>query len=345
MLELIKPEKLKKGDKAAVVSLSWGGAGDADILWRYKQGKKRLAEMGLEVVEMAHTLSGTEYVYNHPEKRAEDLMEAFKDPSIKAIFTCIGGEESVRMLPYIDYEVIKNNPKIFVGYSDTTVTHFMCLKAGLSSFYGPSLLAEIAENVKLFDYTEEWIKKSLFSHEVIGEIKNAAEWTSEFLPWDEANKAIKRKLIPHEGYELLQGEGKIKGRLIGGCLEVMEMLKGTELWPTREMWKDTVLFFETSEEKPSPNQVERWLRNYGSQGILQNAKGMLFGKPYDNCYYEEYKMSILKVIRDELKLNKLPILYNLNFGHTSPMITLPYGAMAEMDCEKKTVKITESGVK
>jgi muramoyltetrapeptide carboxypeptidase LdcA involved in peptidoglycan recycling len=94
------------------------------------------------------------YLYNHPEKRAEDLMMAFKKPSIKTIFSCIGGDESVRILPYIDYEVIKNNPKIFVGYFDTTVTHFICLKAGVSSFYGPSILAEFVENVEMFDYTK-----------------------------------------------------------------------------------------------------------------------------------------------------------------------------------------------
>ena len=107
-------------------------------------------------------------IYNHPEKRAEDLMMAFKDQSIKGIFTCIGGDESVRILPYIDYEVIKNNPKIFIGYSDTTVTHLICLKAGISSFYGPSILSEFAENVKMFDYTKHWIDKVLFDNKSIG---------------------------------------------------------------------------------------------------------------------------------------------------------------------------------
>ena len=97
-------------------------------------------------------------------------------------------------------------------------------------------------------------------------------------------------------------------------------------------------------EKPSPSYVERWLRNYGTQGILQKARGIVFGKPYDNRYYEEYKGSILKVIRDELKLDELPILYNMNFGHTAPIMILPYGAMAQIDCEEKKFLIAESGV-
>lgn len=345
-MNLIKPMRLQPGDKVATVSLSWGGAGDEDILWRYQQGKQRLQEeFGLEVVEMPHTLKGTEYVYEHPEKRAEDLMEAFADPSIKGIFSCIGGYESVRLIPFIDFDIIRNNPKVFIGYSDTTVTHFMCLKAGIGSFYGASILAEFAENVKMFDYTKHWVQKAIFDSTPIGEVKSSEVWTSEHLPWDIENKGKQRSVQESSGYELLQGKGKVQGRLIGGCMEVLEMLKGTELWPEKSSWKDSIIFFETSEDKPDPNLVGYWLRNYGSQGILQSAKGIIFGKPYDNLYYEEYKERIFTVIRDELKLKDLPILYNMNFGHTAPQFALPYGAMAEIDCDALSFSILESGVK
>jgi muramoyltetrapeptide carboxypeptidase LdcA involved in peptidoglycan recycling len=127
-------------------------------------------------------------------------------------------------------------------------------------------------------------------------------------------------------------------------MEVLEMLKGTEVWPNEEMWNDSIIFFETSEDKPEPKYFEYWLRNYGSQGILNKVNGIIFGKPYDNMYYEEYKKAIIKVLRDELKLYDLPILYNMNFGHTAPMITIPYGAMAEIDCGKINFSIIESGV-
>ena len=344
-MTLIKPVKLQPGDKVATISLSWGGAGDKDILWRYEVGKKRLQEeFGLEVIEMPNTLKGSEYIYNNPEKRAEDLMAAFSDPSIKGIFSCIGGDESVRMLPYIDYDVIRNNPKVLIGYSDTTVAHFICQKAGVSSFYGASILAEFAENVQMFDYTKHWIQKTFFDNTVIGKIEPSAVWTSERLPWEEKNRSIQRQLHNNTGYELLQGHGKVQGRLIGGCINVMEMLKGTEVWPELREWKDSILFFETSEDKPDPSYVECWLRNYGSIGILQSIKGIIFGKPYDNLYYEEYKNALIKVVREELKLYDLPILYNMNFGHTAPMCVLPYGAMAEIDCEEKGFSIVESGV-
>lgn len=344
-MRLVKPPKLNRGDKVATVSLSWGGAGDSDILWRYNAGKKRLEdEFGLSVIEMPNTLMGTEYVYNHPEKRAEDLMRAFEDKSIKAIFSCIGGDESVRLLPYIDFDVIRNNPKIFLGYSDTTVAHMMCYKSGLSSFYGPSILAEFAENVELHDYTKQWIEKVLFSSSPIGTIEPSPGWTSEHLPWEEKNRAIKRSLQPNEGYELLQGTGIVRGRLIGGCIEVLEMLKGTELWPAIDVWNDSILFFETSEDKPDPTYFEYWLRNYGTQGILSRTNGIVFGKPYDNQYYEDYKKAIVKVVRDELKLTSLPILCNMNFGHTAPMTILPYGAMAEIDSDRSAFSVLEAGV-
>ncbi|VYT61665.1 LD-carboxypeptidase [Clostridium tertium] len=345
MLDLIKPYHLKRGDKIATVSLSWGGAGDKEILWRYYQGKKRLQEeLGLEVVEMENTLKGSEYLYNHPEKRAEDFMNAFKDESIKGIFSCIGGYESIRMLPFIDFDVIKRNPKVFIGYSDTTVSHMICLKAGLSSFYGPSILSDFAENISMFEYTIYWVNKVLFNTEVIGEIQSSNIWTSEYLPWEECNKDIRRKTKSHEGVKVLQGNGKVRGRLIGGCIEVLEMVKGTKIWPEENQWKDSILFLETSEDKPEPAYFEYWLRNYGSQGILENVNGVIFGKPYDNKYYEEYKNAIYKVIRDELKLKDLPILFNMNFGHTAPIMTIPYGALAEIDCENNKFSILESGV-
>ncbi|GAA0064672.1 S66 family peptidase [Clostridium sp. CTA-1] len=344
MLKLAKPKRLKPGDKIATVSLSWGGAGDADLLWRYKLGKKRLQEQfGLEVVEMPNTLKGSDYLYHHPEKRAEDLMSAFSDSSIKGIFSCIGGEESIRMLPYIDLNIIRNNPKIFIGYSDTTVSHFICLKGNLSSFYGASVLAELAENIKIFDYTTHWLKKVLFETSPIGLIPAANEWTGERIEWIESNSSIAKNMVKNQGYEFLQGNGIIQGQLIGGCMEVLEMIKGTTLWPSNDVFKDTILFFETSENMPSPTYVEYWLRNYGSQGILQNSKAIIFGKPYQEKYYKEYKNVIMKII-PELELYHIPIIYNMSFGHNEPMMCIPYGAIAQIDCNKKSFSILESGV-
>ena len=126
---LKKAKVLKKGDTVCTVSSSWGCAGDADLRFRYEIGKKRLEEMGLNVIEMPHTLAGSQFVYENPQARAADLNAAFANPEIKAIFSCIGGSDSVRMLPYLDWEIIRCNPKIYMGYSDSTITHLICHKA------------------------------------------------------------------------------------------------------------------------------------------------------------------------------------------------------------------------
>jgi muramoyltetrapeptide carboxypeptidase LdcA involved in peptidoglycan recycling len=344
MKTLKKSNMLKRGDKVALVSLSWGGAGDADILWRYKQGKERLEKIfGLEVIEMKYTLAGTDYLYQHPEKRAEDLMNAFQDNSIKGIIACIGGNESIRMLPYIDFDIINKNPKILMGYSDTTTTHLFCFKAGISSIYGPTLLIDFAENVSMNQYTIEQIENTLFCSKVIGKIDASFEWTSEYLPWVEKNKLIQRKYKPNKGYELLQGKGIVQGRLIGGCFEVFDMLRGTEVFPKLEDFEDSILFFETSEDKPPKWFIECGLRNYGITGILNKVKGVIWGKPQDEENYEEYKEVIKKVMK-EFGKEDLPILYNMNFGHTEPKICIPYGALAEINCDKLSFSILESAV-
>lgn len=345
-MELLKPDMLKKGDKVAAISLSWGGAGDAEILWRYEQGKARLEEVfGLEVVELPLTLRGSDYVYEHPKERARDLMQAFLDPSIKAIFTCIGGNDSIRLLPYIDYKVISKYPKIFLGYSDSTVTHLICNKAGITSFYGASILMEFAENVQMFDYTKHWVEKNLFSALPPGDVPAAKHWTGEYLPWLVENKHIARKMQENQGYEVLQGNGRHQGRLIGGCLEVLEMCKGTEIWPDEDRWQDAIIFFETSEDQPNPDQVCYWLRNYAAMGILKKAKALLFGKPYQETHLDAYREVILKVVVHEEGLTHLPIFYNMNFGHTSPIAVMPYGVLAEVDCDLQTFTLLESGVK
>lgn len=342
-MKLITPKRLSDGDKVASISMSWGAAGD--LPHRYLKGKERLNQIfNLEVTETRHALRPAQWIYNNPEARANDLMEAFSDPSIKGVISNIGGDDSIRMLKYIDLNIIKNNPKIFLGFSDSTITHFICLKAGLSSFYGTSLLVGFAENNAMHDYQINDIKRTLFSPSVIGQIHpNPEGWTTEFLDWfDVSLQDIKRKLTPSTGWRF-RGNSIVQGPLIGGCMEVLEMLKGTEYWPDPEVWKDCILFFETSEGKPHPDYVKYWLRNYAAMGILKNAKGIIFGRPYDNLYAEEYETELLKVL-DEEGLNDLPVITQMDFGHTCPTFTIPYGRLGEINCIDKTFSILESGV-
>lgn len=342
MLSLQKPPRLKPGDKVATVSLSAGSAGEEAILWRYRQGRQRLEEQfGLTVVEMPHTLKGVQYVYDHPEERARDLMAAFADPSIKGIISCIGGEESIRMLPYLDFDLIGRNPKLFTGYSDSTVTHLICLKAGLSSMYGPCVLMDFAENVAMTPYTVDAIQKAFFSGEVIGPAEPSKTWTGQFLEWLEENKNTARTFQPNGPYQLAQGRGKATGRLIGGCLEVLNFVKGTSLFPPVEAFDGAILFLETSEWQMPPWLVEYTLRAFGIMGILERLSGIFWGKPQGEAHHKAYQEKTRKVLA-EFGRGDMPVLCNGSFGHNEPHMILPYGALAEIDCDTAGFSILES---
>ena len=337
---MIVPKKLKKGDTVAIVSLSSGMAGEKEFYHRYLLGKERLEKVfGLKVVTMPNALKGIEYLYRHPEARANDLMEAFKNKEIKAIFTMIGGDDSIRIIPYIDNEIIKNNPKIFIGYSDTTTIHMLLYKNEIVSYYGPSLLSEIAENGSMHEYTKKYLESILFSDDNLT-IKSSQEWTNDKIDWTDQTKDNEFRKLKKEthGFEVLQGSGVFQGNLLGGCLEVMNMIIGTSVWPDINEWENKILFIETSEAKPSPNDVVYFLRHLVALGVMDKIKGIIVGKPKDEVYYEEYKESYLKVIKEEQNL-KLPILYNVNFGHTAPMCILPYGQNAIINLDKKKIII------
>lgn len=341
---MIRPKRLKKGDKVAMVSLSWGGIGDKDLIHKYHIAKERLEnDFGLEVVPMPHSLKGTEFVYENPKLRAKDLMDAFEDKSIDGIFCAIGGDDSIRTLPYVDFDIIKNNPKIFMGYSDTTVGHLMMYKAGLTSFYGPSVMCEFGEYVSMFEYTSASVKDILFNDTAGYEIKPSPYWSDDFVDWKEENINIGKTLKEDtKGYEVLQGEGKVQGHLLGGCLDVFMMCIGTSIWPSVDKWEGAILFLETSEEKPSPDFFKYTLRNLAAQGILRVIKGIIVGKPQQEVYYEEYKEVIEKVLVKEENLKDLPVFYNVNFGHAFPIGIIPYGVNTELDCSNKTITLLES---
>lgn len=340
---MIKPEKLHRGDKIAIVSLSWGGLGDERLIHKYHIAKARLEkDFGLEVVTMPHALAGSQFVYEHPELRAKDLMDAFADPSVKGIFSAIGGDDSVRILPYINCDVIKNHPKIFMGYSDTTVSHFIMNKAGVVSYYGPSIMAEFGEYGKMFDYTADAVRNVLFGDSKDYPVLSSDIWSNETIPWKEENMHKRRKTLPETyHYEVLSGSGIIKGQLLGGCIDVFPMIVGTSVWPSAEEWKGKILLLETSEEKPGPDYLKYWLRNLGAQGVLQNICGIVVGKPKDEQFYEEYKEVYRKVLR-EFHCERLPILYNVNIGHAVPIGILPLGIEYEIDLDQKTIRFAES---
>lgn len=348
-----KPKSLKKGDQVAIVSLSSGILGEAFCKHQLELGIKRLEEFGLEPVFMPNALKGMDFIKENPKARAQDLKQAFYDDRIKGIICVIGGDDTYTLLPYLMedeffIEKVRTSPKLFTGFSDTTINHLMFYKLGIQTFYGPCFLCDLAELGKeMLPYTKVAFESYFTSGQK--EILSSPIWYEE--PTDFS--VVGKERISHEearGYEVLQGEGTFSGRLLGGCLESLydilvsnryedekALCEQYGIFPSLEEWKGKVLFIETCEEKPTPEKFEVELKALKEQGLFDVVSGILVGKPQDEAYYEEYK-----AIYDQVIENKgLPILYNVNFGHSTPRGVLPYGALVEVDLENKRILFKE----
>ena len=356
MKQLIKPHKLNPGDLVATVSLSSAMAGK--IPGRYNYAKKQFEDaFGVKIIEMPNSLK-TDELYENPEIRLDDLMMAVKNPEIKAILTNIGGDDTVRLLRYMTeehFETIRKNPKIFLGMSDTTANHLMFFHAGVSSFYSASLMFGYGENCGLPKIMVENTKKTLFDNSPVGELPQSDEFIVEKIYWDDKNDVL-RKRTKTDGWHFIQGNKKIQGRLLGGCMELLAMTNGTRIYPSSDEWKGAILFLETSEIRAIPEQFGDFLRNLEATGILENLAGILMGRPGGEFSaakdserepwlalypkFEEYLMMVCA----ECGRSDMPIVANMDFGHTVPQIILPYGALTEIDPINKKVSILESAV-
>lgn len=346
------PKKLQKGDKVAIVSLSSGMLGEDFCSHNIEIGVKRLKSYGLNPVFMPNALKGTEYLKAHPKARASDIKQAFTDDSIAGIICAIGGDDTYRLLPYLmdDEEFIASvhtHPKLFTGFSDTTINHLMFYKLGLSTYYGPNFICDLGEIAdEMLPYTKKAFEGYLAGNSY-NEILSSDIWYEERT--DFSRTAMGTERIAHKedrGYELLQGKSIFCGRLLGGCLESLyDILTSTryaderdvcekyKIFPCKQEWAGKILFIETSEEKPSPDLLEKELLALKEKGVFDVISGIIVGKPQDETYYEEYKEVYCNVIDNK----ELPIIYNVNFGHAAPRCVLPYGAMAKADMEQKKI--------
>jgi muramoyltetrapeptide carboxypeptidase LdcA involved in peptidoglycan recycling len=352
-----KPKGLQMGDKVAVVSLSSGILGESFAEHQLKLGSERLTELGLVPVFMPHALKGMDALDKYPEWRAEDLKEAFRDPSVKGIICAIGGDDTYRLLPYLmeDDEFIENvqsSPKLFTGFSDTTVNHLLFHRLGMTSFYGPNFLNDFAElGSELLPYTKTILKGLFAGHELDG-VPVSDTWYVERTDFSEGALGKDRKSHTEEnGIEVLQGEGHVTGKLLGGCLESLvecltgerykeqaDVIKTFNVFPSLDEWKNALLFIETSEERPTPDKFREMLNVLKKYGLFEVINGILVGKPQNEVHYEEYKSVLVEILQDKT----IPILYNLPFGHAYPRCLLPYGIETTLDTEDKSVNFDES---
>ena len=206
-MKLIKPKKLSKGDTIGVIAPS---AGNANIFpHRIESAIKSLERSGYKVKFATHSLERNGYVSSDPKKRADDIHEMFKDSGVSAIICTIGGDHSNQILKYLDFELIKNNPKIFIGFSDISVLHYALMKkSNLQTFYGACLMTQFGEYPDILPYTLEYFNKAITSLDSIGDVVPSKEWTAEILDWTMKKDLERpRKLIQSDGYEWLK-QGK-----------------------------------------------------------------------------------------------------------------------------------------
>lgn len=319
-------------------------------------GVRRLKEYGLQPVFMENALKGIEYLQEHPEARAKDLKTAFMDDSIAGIICAIGGDDTYRLLPYLmeddDFvNAVKKHPKLFTGFSDTTINHLMFYKLGLSTFYGSNFICDLGEiSNEMLPYSKKAFE-GYFNETDSYEIISSDIWYEERV--DFSREVIGRERVAHKeerGFELLQGIEVFEGRLLGGCLESLyDMISqnryGDEaavcekygIFPSKEEWQGKLLFIETCEEKPTPDVFEKEIEALKNRGVFEVVNGIIVGKPQDEAYYDEYKEILVRIIDNV----RLPIVYNVNFGHATPRCALQYGAMAKVDMKQKKISVSK----
>ena len=336
---MILPARLKPGDTIGIVSPSWGGAGL--FPQRVQRGLQHLQTLGFQVRLAPHALNHAGCVSDTPEHRAHDIHSMFADPSIQAVIAAIGGDHSCHLLPLLDFDLIASNPKIFMGFSDITVLNLaIWSKTGLTTFNGPALLPDFAEYPQMLSYTEHYFLKAVTGAMPVGLVKPSPDWTEEFLDWGTTSELLRpRQRLLSKGWTWLKGD-QAEGRLVGGCLESLQHLRGTPYWPD---WQDAIFFFETSEDKPSPETVDGILMDYENMGVFEQIKGMLVGRPMR--YTEDEKQSLRDVIIERTCRFTFPIVTDMDFGHTSPQFTLPLGIRARIDSLSQRFEIIESAVR
>ncbi len=340
----IRPPRLKSGDTVALLSSSWGGPHEFPAV--YEAGVAALQRLGLSVREYPGTRRSPAELRADPQGRAAELNAAFEDSSIAGIVSTIGGDDSARILPYLDSDVIRNNPKVFMGYSDTSTQLLFAHQLGLVTFNGPAVMAGFAQSGH-FPALEQHIRAILFEPTESYDYRPYPHWIESYESWEQAEDPTAiGELRSGEGWRFINGDGPARGPLVGGCIEVLEFLKGSRYWPAEDWWTDRILFLETSEEVPSVDQVRYWLFNYGVQGVLERLSGLIVGRPrgYTDDQKQALDDAIRTVVVDEFGASKMVIATNLDFGHTDPQWILPLGVTAELDPQQERFRLLEPAV-
>lgn len=321
---IIKPKRIKKGDLIRVIapvkSLKFVSDQSREI------AIERFEKFGFNLSFGKHVNEIDEFNSSSIESRIEDLHNAFSDKSVDAIFTVIGGYNSNQLLQYIDYDLIAKNPKIICGFSDVTaLANAITAKTGMITYLGPHFSSW---GMKLgFEHSLEYFIKCCMENNSF-QIFPSKEWSDDMWFADQEN----REFIKNEGF-LIINPGHAVGRVVGGHVRCLNALQGTEYWPGLD---DSILVFEEDEEI-NPPLFDRQLQSLIHQADFSGVQGILIGR-----FQKKTKMTkdlLQKIISTKKELKNIPIIANLDVGHTTPQMITPVGGSIEMFADQNNLNI------
>src|SRR5579859_1982661 len=312
----IYPRKLESGDIVRVVAPSRS----MGIISEETKAiaNQRFDELGLTLTFGDHVDEKDDFASSSVASRIEDLHRAFSDPSVAAIIAVIGGFNSNQLLQYLDWELLEKNPKIFCGYSDiTALSNALFAKTGLVSYSGPHY-SSFGQKLH-FGYTLEHFEKCLLGNSPI-EVKPSEEWSDDAWYIDQEDRHLEK----NAGWQVIN-EGKATGTLLGANLNTFNLLHGTEFMPSLE---DSVPFFE-DDELSFPANFDRDLQSVIHQPGFSGVRGLVIGR-----FQKASEMApelLRQIIQSKKELQTMPVIANVDFGHTDPKITFPIGGKVEID--------------
>ncbi|MFM9453484.1 S66 family peptidase [Streptomyces europaeiscabiei] len=341
------PPKPSPGDRVAVLS---PGAGLPELFPRpYELGLRRLREeYGLEPVEYPTTRK----MDTTPQQRAGDIHAAFADPDIKAVFTSIGGDDQITVLPFLDRELLRANPKPFFGMSDNTNLLAFLYNTGIVGYHGGTVMTSLGRSCAMDPLTADSLRAALFTSGPY-ELRPAERFNDVNRDWaDPATFDAEPETVPGAGWTWVNPDRVVEGRSWGGCLEILGWL----LMADREVPRDLsvldggVLVLETSEDMPSGEEVFRTLRNMGERGLLQRFPALLMGRPkawsfeQPNTpaeaarYAAGQREAVLRAMRTYAP--DTTIVFDVDLGHTDPQLVIPYGGVIRVDGPARRISVT-----
>ena len=348
MQDLVTPPPVERGDRVAVVAPASTNPEFASHV--YELGLERMRDVfDLEPVEYPTATADPEWLADNPQARAEDVMDAFRDPEISAVIATIGGHDQLTILPHLDAEVLREHPTRFYGWSDNTNLAVYLWNQGIVSYYGGSVLTEYAMDGAMFDYTVEYLERALFE-DALGEWQEADVFTDEAGDWEDPEALeTRREIEDSDGRKWRGGDRAVAGRLWGGCYETLvEQFLADRYLPDESELDGAVLALETSEGIPDPAYVRANLRALGERGLLERFAGVLVGRaaarshvadnpPEWRADYRERQRDAITDVFETYNPNA-PVVLDCEFGHTYPTCPIPIGGEVEIDPGTESIR-------